>query len=270
MVTAMLVLSGLLQQRPAHRTAFEPRFEVRSGLHRGARIKLSGRCYCIGSATETDIVLRDSGVASRHALLQLEGQRVKIEARDGNVGVGPMVLTKGRACYLRLPAKLVLGGVNLRIVPAPRPRAAGIIARVFSPVLASIAGRPTALLAVISLQVLMLSFVAGTLPTSTKSLSSLLLVRRGGSDCRDVARSGASPPSPVPRIQDMLRIVRKQPDVADISGLAVAADVSGISDTGAPNRADATAGTNIQQWFEGIYRNPTRAPRLRHAAVWQW
>ena len=126
----MLLLSGLFHQRSAHPTSLEPRLEVRSGLHRGARIKLSNRSYSVGSVIEADIVLRDSGIGSRHALLHLEGQRVKIEACDGNVGVGSRVLAEGYACYLQLPAELALGNVNLRLVAAPRPPAVGIVARV--------------------------------------------------------------------------------------------------------------------------------------------
>jgi hypothetical protein len=110
---------------------------VRSGLHRGARIKLCNRSYSVGSAIEADIVLRDRGIGSRHALLHLEGQRVKIEAYDGNVGVGSRVLAEGYACYLQLPAELALGNVHLRLVAAPRPAAVGIIARIGSPTMKS-------------------------------------------------------------------------------------------------------------------------------------
>ena len=114
------------KQRSAHPRSFVLRLEVRSGLHRGARIKLSNRSYSIGSAIEADIVLCDSDIGARHALLHLEGRRVKIEACDGNVGVGSRVLAEGYACYLRLPAELALGNVNLRVVAAPRPPAVGI------------------------------------------------------------------------------------------------------------------------------------------------
>ena len=197
MVTAMPMVSGLLQQRRAHPAPFEPRLEVRSGLHRGARIKLSNCSYSIGSAIDADIVLRDSDIAPRHALLHLEGRRVKIEARDGNIGVGSRVLADGYACYLQLPAELALGNISLRVVAAPPPPAAGFVARVCSLTTKSKAGGSTALLVVVSLQVLVLSLVADTFPALTKSPTSLFFARRGSCDCADVAHRRAGPPSPV-------------------------------------------------------------------------
>jgi hypothetical protein len=268
MVTAMPMLSGLFQQRRAHPTWFEPRLEVRSGLHRGARIKLCSRSYCVGSATGADIVLRDADIAPRHALLHLEGGNVKIEARDGNVVVGSRVLAEGYACYLRLPAELALGNINLRVVAAPRPPAAGIVAQVGNSMMKSIAGGPTALFVVVSLQLLVLSLVAGMFPASTKSPTSLLFVRRGSCDCSDVARRRAGPPSPVHLIRDKVRMLRKRPDLAGVPGLTVAGDEDRISDTGAPSAVDIRARTSMQPWFDEIYRSPTGAPPLRLDAVW--
>jgi Inner membrane component of T3SS, cytoplasmic domain len=199
MVTAMPLLSCLFQQRSAHPTSFEPRLEVRSGLHRGACIRLSNRSYSVGSAVEADIVLRDSDIESRHALLHLEGPRIKVEACDGNVGVGSRVLAEGYACYLQLPAELALGNVNLRVVAAPRPPAVGIVARAGTPMMKFMTGGRTALLVVVSLQVLVFSLavlVVGTFPALTKSSASPLFVRRGSYECSAVARRRAGPRSP--------------------------------------------------------------------------
>jgi hypothetical protein len=43
-----------------------------------ARIKLSNGSYSVGSAIEADIVLRDSDVGFRHALLHLEDRRTPL------------------------------------------------------------------------------------------------------------------------------------------------------------------------------------------------
>jgi hypothetical protein len=241
MVTAMPMLSGLFKQRRAGSPSFEPRIEVRSGLHRGVRIRLSNRSYSIGSGMESDIVLRDRDIASRHALLHLEDWRVRIEACDGNVGIGSTALTKGDACYVQLPAELALGNTNLHVVPAPRALAVESVAPLGSPMMKSVIGRSNVMLGVVSLSVLALPLMSDTFPASTKSSTGPLVTRRASDDCGDSAPRRDGSPGPVHLIQDMVQFARKRLDVANVPGLTVECNDGKVSDVGASNRADVKA-----------------------------
>jgi hypothetical protein len=241
MVTAMRMLSGLFKQRKAGSPSFEPRIEVRSGLHRGVRIRLSNRSYSIGSGMESDIVLRDRDIASRHALLHLEDWRVRIEACDGDVGVGSRALTKGDACYVPLPAELALGDTNLHVVSAPRARAVESAAQFGSPMMKSVVGRSSVMLGVVSLSVLALPLMSDTFPASTKSSTGPLVAGRTRDACGDAAPRRDRSPSPVHLIQDRVQFARKRLDVANVPGLTVECNDGKVSDVGAPNRADVKA-----------------------------
>jgi hypothetical protein len=241
MVTAMPMLSGLFKLRRSGSPSFEPRIEVRSGLHRGVRIRLSNRSYSIGSGMESDIVLRDRDIASRHALLHLEDWRVRIEACDGNVAVGSKALTKGDACYVRLPAELALGDTNLHVVPAPGARAVESIAQPGNPIMKSAVGRSSVMLGVVSLSVLALPLMSDTFPASTKSSTGPLVAGRASDGCGDVAPQRSGSPSPVHLIQDMVQFARKRLYIASVPGPRVECNDGKIFDAGAPNRADVKA-----------------------------
>jgi hypothetical protein len=241
MVTAMPMLSGLFKLRRSGSPSFEPRIEVRSGLHRGVRFRLSNRSYSIGSGMESDIVLRDRDIAPRHALLHLEDWRVRIEACDGNVGIGSKALTKGDACYVRLPAELALGDINLHVVPAPGARAVESAAQLGNPMMKSVAGRSSVMLGVVSLSVLALPLMSDTFPASTQSSTGPLAAGRASEACGDAAPRRDGSPSSAHLIQDVVQFARKRLDVANVPGLRVECNDGKTSDAGAPNKADVKA-----------------------------
>lgn len=65
--TMMSAMSSLPGSKPA-----VPTLEVIAGLHTGVSVSLDEPAYCLGASDEVDLVLRDAGVAPRHAVLRLE------------------------------------------------------------------------------------------------------------------------------------------------------------------------------------------------------
>src|SRR5215468_3834716 len=78
--------------------------EVVAGRHAGVCVPLDSTGFCIGSAQDADVLLRDPGVAPTHVRLRLDRSLLCIEAEGGDVGVGNEVLPLGHGCQVRLPA----------------------------------------------------------------------------------------------------------------------------------------------------------------------
>lgn len=72
---------------------------VRQGLHAGASVRLRAP-VCIGSAPESDLVLRDVGVSAQHALLSAQGGRWRLVAHDTKMDL-PAIAVSRRGRYLR-------------------------------------------------------------------------------------------------------------------------------------------------------------------------
>ncbi|TIL78756.1 MAG: hypothetical protein E5Y81_11210, partial [Mesorhizobium sp.] len=58
---------------------------VTQGFHAGAQLSLVEPLYTVGSSTESEIVLRDAGIAPVHARLRRKGSQIEIEAVGGDV-----------------------------------------------------------------------------------------------------------------------------------------------------------------------------------------
>lgn len=89
--------------------------EVTDGLHTGAQLALDGEFHSIGSSIESDIVLRDEGVAPSHARLRLSGSSVEIEAFGGDVVLERGVVPRGHGQKCRLPLNAGIGDATVRI-----------------------------------------------------------------------------------------------------------------------------------------------------------
>ncbi|TIL81299.1 MAG: SMAD/FHA domain protein, partial [Mesorhizobium sp.] len=57
---------------------------VTHGFHAGAQLSLVEPLYTVGSSTESEIVLRDAGIAPVHARLRRKGSQIEIEAVGGD------------------------------------------------------------------------------------------------------------------------------------------------------------------------------------------
>lgn len=72
-------------------------FKLLSGPQRGAEIPLDDGEYLIGSDEDCDIVLLDDSVAGHHVLLNKQGEKLQLTARDQAVLVGAYELPQGES-----------------------------------------------------------------------------------------------------------------------------------------------------------------------------
>ncbi|CAM5627005.1 hypothetical protein MAUB1S_10698 [Mycolicibacterium aubagnense] len=130
--------TGLISYKPTT-------LAVTRGFHSGASLELTEPSYAIGSDNDSDIILRDPGVASLHARLHRKGSLVEVEAIGGDLELdGSETIRKGQGCRRRMPLSISLGDAQLRLTgPEPaknrwslsqRPLLAGgvLIAAVFA------------------------------------------------------------------------------------------------------------------------------------------
>ena len=93
-------------------------FELRvlTGLHQGAALPLVGEQWAIGSDTDLDLALQDSGVEHLHCRLQRRGQAWMLDAADG--AIHDEEGHAHAATELMLNRAFVLGSVWLCVSPA--------------------------------------------------------------------------------------------------------------------------------------------------------
>ncbi|CAN7376605.1 SctD/MshK family protein [Mesorhizobium sp. LjNodule214] len=92
------------------------------GFHAGAELSLVEPLYTIGSSTESDIVLRDAGIAPIHARLRRKGSQFEIEAVGGDVTLATgETIHEGHGSRCRLPLTISVGDARIRLVNPERP-----------------------------------------------------------------------------------------------------------------------------------------------------
>jgi hypothetical protein len=92
----------------------EVALRVTGGLHTGATLVLAEPHYTVGSSTESDIVLRDSGIASVHARLRRRGAEVEVEALGGDVKLtNGEIVPKGHGRRCKLPLQIAFGEAHV-------------------------------------------------------------------------------------------------------------------------------------------------------------
>ncbi|RUX51941.1 MAG: FHA domain-containing protein [Mesorhizobium sp.] len=95
---------------------------VTHGFHTGAELSLVEPQYTIGSSTESDIVLRDAGIAPVHARLRRKGGQFEIEAVGGDVALATgETIHEGHGSRCRLPLTIGVGDARIRLVNPERP-----------------------------------------------------------------------------------------------------------------------------------------------------
>lgn len=88
----------------------EVALQVTRGLHAGATLDLAEPLYTVGSSTESDIVLRDTGIAPIHARLRRKGGQVEVEAVGGDIVLANGdIVPKGHGRRCKLPLEIVFG-----------------------------------------------------------------------------------------------------------------------------------------------------------------
>ena len=100
-------------------TGREVALQVTRGLHAGATLDLAEPLYTVGSSTESDIVLRDTGIAPIHARLRRKGGQVEVEAVGGDIVLANGdIVPKGHGRRCKLPLEVVFGEAQV-LLTAP-------------------------------------------------------------------------------------------------------------------------------------------------------
>ncbi|AZN98245.1 hypothetical protein EJ066_14255 [Mesorhizobium sp. M9A.F.Ca.ET.002.03.1.2] len=93
------------------------------GFHAGAELSLVEPIYTVGSSTESDIVLRDAGIAPVHARLRRKGSQIEIEAVGGDVILATgETIHEGQGSRCRLPLTISIADAHIRLVNRERPQ----------------------------------------------------------------------------------------------------------------------------------------------------
>lgn len=117
-------MTALISLKPASRAVAGEvncaELEILDGLHQGVALTLDKAVYCVGTASDTDLILGDAGVAARHLVLRISGTQVSIEAKGGDVGIvnangNATLLEQGHGQRMRLPVELRIGEARLRL-----------------------------------------------------------------------------------------------------------------------------------------------------------
>ncbi|TIP97371.1 MAG: FHA domain-containing protein, partial [Mesorhizobium sp.] len=73
--------------------------------------------YTLGSSTESDVVLRDAGIAPVHARLRRKGSQIEIEAVGGDVTLATgEIIREGQGSRCKLPLTISIGDAHIRLV----------------------------------------------------------------------------------------------------------------------------------------------------------
>lgn len=267
--------------------ASKPELEVVGGFHSGVSLPLDDGIYSIGSTPDADIVLRDPGVASEHALLRIEGGGMRVEAMGGDLGVGDELITQGHGCKLRLPVDISMGEARLRL-SHPGARRAGLLGGDFRPVGRFLSKRPFATAGGVIVCALAVSVAARDVPAPGVSPADA-----------DETNNIVLTPTRYPGNVDELRNLGQKNDTASqytveeaasqliarlkslgITSLKVTTADKRILINGSLTKREAAAWTSAQQWFDETYSGRVvltanvaigenkGAPNLRLQAIW--
>lgn len=256
----------------------QPQLEIVQGLHAGARIDLEDGEYTFGPTPNSDIVLRDKGVSTQHALLRVERGQVRIEATGGDVRVDGVTVAVGHGCRVRLPAAITIGEATLRL---SRGGAAD------SPLIALMkigANRPIEVASGVLLCALAVTVVSQAVshapaepPKSALAVTNISPRPPVAQDNAAVTKAAAASPSTVEQATDELQ---NRLRASGIQGVQVATQDQRISAQGRISEAQAPQWTALQHWFDETYGastvltsnvavgQMTGTPLLRLQAVW--
>jgi hypothetical protein len=237
-----------------------PEFEVVSGLHRGVKIPLSEALYKIGSSSESDIVLRDPGVAPHHATLRIKGGSVTIEATGEAVELGDGTsLARQHGRNLRLPKTFSLGEATIRLSGAQKAalagdRIAGGHEAGWQPTPKFIAGA-TILLALPLILLVNLSGGRDERSGATPAQQTARSEQTGGSEqAGGSERTGVQPAEPAGDVSNIARELRARLQSADLGLLNVTSSGREVVVSGdiVPSQHDAWI--SVVSWFDQTFQ----------------
>ncbi|MBS3647176.1 hypothetical protein KEU06_00865 [Pseudaminobacter sp. 19-2017] len=239
--------------------------EVTDGLHTGAQLALHGESHSIGSSVESDIVLRDEGVAPSHARLRLSGSSIEIEAYGGDVLLERGVVPQGHGQKCRLPLNARIGGATVRIGHQQQ----GAEERPFL-------SRTLALTLVGLVGVFILSVAANQLSIAGARHVPETLAAPHPATVTEASAAIGYGASVAAATRDLARKIEE----AGIGPLDIHVDDGRISVSGTVPKDRSQAWTNVQAWFDQthgakfmlssdvVVAGAETAPRLALQAIW--
>ncbi|RWD38705.1 FHA domain-containing protein [Mesorhizobium sp.] len=249
---------------------------VTHGFHAGAQLSLVEPLYTVGSSTESDIVLRDAGIAPVHARLRRKGSQIEIEAVGGDVTLATgEIIHEGQGSRCKLPLTISIGDAHIRLINPERP-----------PNRWSVSDRPLLVAGSVLFAVFAVSVAANGFsfakPDIGKKISAQdrdpIRVAFAGEAGQSVLNN--SSPTQLPSAAEAESQLRLRLDQSGISTLAVQRPPGRLAVSGMiPNDKD-DAWTETQSWFDQTFGahiplvsnvmigNAEQAPRLRLQAIW--
>ncbi|RWC25383.1 MULTISPECIES: FHA domain-containing protein [unclassified Mesorhizobium] len=249
---------------------------VTHGFHAGAQLSLVEPLYTVGSSTESDIVLRDAGIAPVHARLRRKGSQIEIEAVGGDVTLATgEIIHEGQGSRCKLPLTISIGDAHIRLINPERP-----------PNRWSVSDRPLLVAGSVLFAVFAVSVAANGFsfakPDIGKKISAQdrdpIRVAFAGETGQSVLNN--SSPTQLPSAAEAESQLRLRLDQSGISTLAVQRPPGRLAVSGMiPNDKD-DAWTETQSWFDQTFGahiplvsnvmigNAEQAPRLRLQAIW--
>jgi hypothetical protein len=238
--------------------------EVTDGLHTGAQLALDSESHSIGSSVESDIVLRDEGVAPSHARLRLSGSSVEIEAFGGDVLLEKGMVPQGHGQKCRLPLNARIGGAMVRIGHQQQGAERSFLSRTLALTLVGLVG------------VFILSVVANQLSMADAKHVPIALAAALPATGTEASAATGSDASVAALMRDLTRKIEE----AGIGPLAINADDGRISVSGTVPKDRSHAWANVQAWFDQTHgakfmlasavtvAGAEAAPRLALQAIW--
>jgi pSer/pThr/pTyr-binding forkhead associated (FHA) protein len=247
---------------------------VTHGFHAGAQLSLVEPLYTVGSSTESEIVLRDAGIAPVHARLRRKGSQIEIEAVGGDVTLANgEIIREGQGRRCKLPLSISLGDAHIRLVNPERP-----------PNRWSVSNRPllvagSVLFAVFAVSVAANGFSFAEPDIGKKSSAQVdkpITLAFAG----EAGQSVLDDSSPTPSAADAERQLKLRLEQSGISTLTVQQSPGRLVVSGMIANDKNAAWTETQSWFDQAFGahitlasnvmigNAEQAPRLRLQAIW--
>lgn len=266
------IIVGSNDQAASHSIALS----VTHGFHAGAELNLIESQYTVGSSTESDIVLRDDGIAPIHARLRRKGGQIEIEAVGGDVTLASgETIHEGHGSRCRLPVRISVGDAHIRLVGPERPASRW-----------SVSNRPLLIAGSVFFAVFAVSVAANGLSftkpdgggESASPGSKFTKVAYAGEAGQDVLDD--SSPAQIQSAAEAESQLRLRLEQGGISTLAVERSPGRLLVSGMIPNEKSGVWTETQSWFDQAYGahiplvsnvmigNAEQAPRLTLQAIW--
>ncbi|MGX9572435.1 SctD/MshK family protein [Mesorhizobium sp. f-mel] len=247
---------------------------VTHGFHAGAQLSLLEPLYTVGSSTESDIVLRDAGIAPVHARLRRKGSQIEIEAVGGDVTLATgEIIHEGQGSRCKLPLTISIGDAHIRLVNPERP-----------PNRWSVSDHPLLVAGSVLFAVFAVSVAANGFSFAEPDIGKKISAQHPDpirvAFAGEAGQSVLNDSTQIPSAAEAESQLRLRLDQSGISTLAVQRSPGRLVVSGMiPNDKDG-AWTETQSWFDQTFGahiplvsnvmigNAEQAPRLRLQAIW--